>query len=138
MGGWNESSQPYIYTPQRTVYPYSQYNPRAVTQQHEKDANAKPKPKQDGPLVNFNQHPDSYEMGLQRKSNCKPMPARTKKEVTVIRWMQFALRIIEEIGALGLLVCVICLRNMEPSVGWIVRISVRNDLRNEIVLLNLN
>ncbi|KAK3721716.1 hypothetical protein LTR37_002881 [Vermiconidia calcicola] len=116
---------PYLYTPERTVYPYSSFNPKAVTQASIKAAedSRKPRPKQDGPLINFNAHPDSYMIVAGQNVNYKPMPARTKKEVAILRWVQFALRILEEICALGLLVCVICLRGMAVSLSWIMRIA---------------
>ena len=124
VGG--DSNQPYIYTPQRTVYPFSTFNPRVVSQASAKAAkeNANTKAKRDGPLINFNEHPDSYEMAMGRNLKYKPMPAYTKTMVTVIRWIQFASRILEEVGAIGLLVCVICIRGMETSVSWIFRIAV--------------
>ena len=134
MGGF--SDQPYIYEPQnrRIAYPYSDFNPKAVTQAHyqrieqQKQQRQSPeKKKQDGPLINFNQHPDSYMIVAGQNVNYKPMPPNTKKKVTVIRWVQFALRIMEEIGALGMLVCVICIKGMVTSMAWITRIAVRED-----------
>ena len=123
------SDQPYIYEPSsqhRVAYPYSDFNPKAVSQatyrQLEEKRNSKPK--QDGPLINFNQHPDSYMIVAGQNVNWKPMPANTKKQVIVVRWVQFSLRIIEEIAALGLLVCVICLKGMPTSLSWIYRIAV--------------
>ena len=120
------SNPPYLYTPERTVYPYSSFNPKAVTEASIKKAedSKRARPKQDGPLINFNAHPDSYMIVAGQNANYKPMPARTKKEVTIVRWVQFALRILEEICALGLLVCVVCLRGMEVSLSWIMRIAV--------------
>lgn len=123
------SDQPYIYEPssqRRVAYPYSDFNPKAVTQAsyqalQEKDKN---KAKQDGPLINFNAHPDSYMIVAGQNVNYKPLPANTKKSVTIIRWMQFGLRIHQEIAALGLLVCVICIKGMETSLSWIMRIAV--------------
>lgn len=126
MGG--DSQQPYIYEPQnrRVAYPYSDFNPRAVTQaSYQKLQNNGSPKKQDGPLINFNQHPDSYMIVPGTSMNHKPMAANTKKKVTAIRWTQFGLRIHEEIGALGMLVMVICLRNMVTSMSWIMRIAVR-------------
>lgn len=124
MGG---SEQPYMYTPQRTVYPYSQFNPKAATQAAHKslEDEKKEKPKQDGPLINFNQHPDSYMIVAQQNVKYKPMPARTKKEVTIVRWLQFVLRVIQELGAIALLVAVICTENVSVGIVWIMRLAVR-------------
>jgi hypothetical protein len=122
MGG---DGQPYIYDRPRT-YAYSDFNPRAVTvaaRKAEQDKN-KAKAKQDGPLINFNAHPDSYMIVPGKNVNHKTMSKYTKKTVTVLRWTQLVLRVHEEIGAIGLMICVICLRNMETSMSWIIRIAV--------------
>ena len=128
MGGDSDSQQPYIYEPQnrRVAYPYSDFNPKAVTHaSYQKLQNNSPtKQKQDGPLINFNQHPDSYMIVPGSTMNYKPMAANTKKKVTAIRWTQFGLRITEEIGALGMLVAVICVKGMVTSMAWITRIAV--------------
>ncbi len=123
MGG---SEPPYLYTPQRTVYPFSTFNPKAVTEAEYKkvEDEKKARPKQDGPLVNFNAHPDSYLIVGTSNVNYKTMPARTKKEVKIIRWLQLAVRIITEIAALGMLVCVICIQNVQVSTVWIMRLAV--------------
>jgi hypothetical protein len=123
MGG---SEPPYLYTPQRTVYPYSGFNPKAVTQAKYKklEDEKKGRPKSEGPLINFNAHPDSYMIVGTSNVSYKTMPARTKKEVKIIRWLQFALKVFTEIVALGLLVCVICIKNVQLSLVWIMRIAV--------------
>ncbi len=53
------------------------------------------------------------------------MSPRTKKKIKYARWIQLALRILELLGTLGLLVCVICLKGMQSTVGWVTRIVVR-------------
>lgn len=128
MGGF--SDQPYIYEPQnrRIAYPYSDFNPKAVTEASYQRLAAQQSPDKkkgkDGPLINFNQHPDSYMIVAGQNVNYKPMSPNTKKKVTALRWIQFALRIIEEIGALGILTCVICIKGMVTSMAWITRIAV--------------
>jgi hypothetical protein len=121
-----DSGQPYIYAPQRTVYPFSGFNPKAASQAAYKavEDEKKGKPKPDGPLVNFNAHPDSYMIVGAKDVKYKTMPARTKTEVITVRWVQFALRVLEEIGALGIFVCVICLQNVSLSIIWIMRLAV--------------
>ena len=124
MGG--ESGQPYIYDRPRT-YAYSDFNPRAATQaahKAEQEKN-KPKSKKDGPLINFNAHPDSYMIVPGKNISHKTMSKYTKPTVTTLRWTQLTFRILEEIGALGLLICVICLRKMEMSMSYIIRVAVR-------------
>ena len=157
---------PYIYgrPSPRVAYPYSTFNPKAVTQAAYRalEDESRPKPKHEGPLitfdpqaansqelevgknapryktkikepVNFNQHPDSWQYEIKQRANRKPMPKRTKTEVAVIRWLQFVLRVLEAIGAIGLLVCVICLKIKPTSLSWISRIVVRYSVK---VLVN--
>ena len=125
MGG---SEPPYLYTPttRPVSYPYSDFNPKAATQAAWQRASlaSQPKPKQDGPLVDFNKHPDSYMIVQGNQTEWKPLPPNTKKAIVVTRWVQFALRVVQCIGALGLLVCVICIKGMETAVGWLVRVPV--------------
>lgn len=125
--------QPYIYdapSRQSVVYPYSDFNPRAATQAHyaafqERAERQKLKAQQEGkPLINFNQHPDSYMIVSTQNTNFEPMPANTKKAVKITRWVLFALRCITEIAALGLLATVICLKMKLDGPGWITRIAV--------------
>ncbi|KAF7187727.1 hypothetical protein HII31_11066 [Pseudocercospora fuligena] len=125
--------QPYLYdrieARQSVAYPYSDFNPRAATQAHyaafqERAERQKRKAQQDGkPLINFNQHPDSYMIIGQPQIDHKPMAPNTKKKVTWARWLQFVLRCHEEIGALGILVCVICLKMANNGPGWIIRVA---------------
>ena len=132
MGG---SEAPYIYQPMQTTgqplaYPYSDFNPKAVTQAHyaslaERAERQRLKTHQEGKsLINFNQHPDSYMIVSTQNVNYEPMPPSTKKAITATRWVQFVLRCFQEIVALGLLVCVVCLKMDLNAVGWISRAAV--------------
>nr|POE94450.1 hypothetical protein CFP56_16690 [Quercus suber] len=125
------SEPPYIYDqPQHTrnsiAYPYSQSNPKAVTEASYAAISQQSlaKPKQNGPLLNFNQHPDSYMIVAGQNVTHKPMPANTKKTVTSLRWVLFATRIVEEIGALGLLGITICIRGTTGADTYLLRIPV--------------
>ncbi|KAF2722932.1 hypothetical protein K431DRAFT_283439 [Polychaeton citri CBS 116435] len=127
MGGMSDA--PYMYdgpSQQRIAYPYSHFNPRAVTQAEAEKAKRRSqqseKPKQEGPLINFNQHPDSYMIIGGRQPDFKPLPPNTKKAITVVRWVQFAHRIINEISALGMLVCAILIKGMQGAERWLVTI----------------
>ena len=53
------------------------------------------------------------------------MSPRTKTKVKWTRLAQLFLRICELLGAVGLLFCGICLKGMDPTTGWIVRLPVR-------------
>lgn len=88
-------------------------------------AKKKTKPEGKGPLINFNQHPDSWMVVTSQTPTYTPMPANTKAKVKTLRWIQFVLRVLEELGALGLLVCMICFKNMPKAFSWIMRIAVR-------------
>ena len=108
-----------------------QFNPKTVTQ-----ASWTPRaqrPKHDGPLIEskeFNRHPDSYIIVPYGNLNAKPMGKRTKAKVKWTRLTQLFLRICALLGALGMLVCVICLRGTETLTGWVIRVPVsRRPLR---------
>lgn len=127
--------QPYLYGQlegSRTsiAYPYSDFNPRAATQAHyqafaERAERQKKLSQQDGrPLINFNQHPDSYMVVNNPEVHHEPLPSNTKGKIIGTRWVQFAFRILQEVGALGVLVCVICLKMANDGPGWIIRIAV--------------
>lgn len=126
--------QPYLYdapSSNRPVsYPYSDFNPRAATQAHyaafqERAEKAKRRAAQDGkPLINFNQHPDSYMIVANPAINHEPLPPNTKRNIVWTRWVQFVLRLFQEVGALGILVCVICLKMNSDGPGWVIRVAV--------------
>lgn len=126
--------QPYLYdrieARNSVAYPYSDFNPKAVTQAHyaafaERAERQKYKAAQDGkPLINFNQHPDSYMIVNNPAVHHEPMPANTKKSIIWTRWVQFVLRLFQQIGAVGILVCVICLKMKNDGPGWIIRVAV--------------
>ncbi len=97
------------------------YTPKAY---EDLQARKRTRPDGKGPLINFNQHPDSWEIVTGRNVDYKPMPANTKTKVKALRWVQFALRILEEVAAAGLLVCMICFQHMPNVFAWIMRIVV--------------
>jgi hypothetical protein len=119
------AGEPYIYAPP-TRYsawdPYNGFNPKAVSQ-----ASLVPSPqrqKPEGPLVNFNQHPDRHLIRPLPQSTVKPMHPSTHKRVNRARSTQLALRFLQIAGAIGLLVCIICVKGTKGSEGWIIRIPV--------------
>lgn len=115
---FDQPSNPYLVTTGNNV----NYTPAAY---EALQAKKKTKPEGKGPLVNFNQHPDSWMVVNAQSVKYKPMPANTKKKVTLLRWIQFALRILEEVGALATLTMLICFTNMPKAFSWIMRIAVR-------------
>ena len=52
------------------------------------------------------------------------MSPRTKTNVKYLRWFQLLLRSVALLGALGMLVCVICIKGTSSTLGWIIRIPV--------------
>lgn len=126
MGG---SEPPYLYDAPKhrpIAYPYSEFDPKAATRDswnRAADA-ARPRPKQNGPLIDFNRHPDSYMIVTGTQVEFEPMPKNTKKWVAATRWVQFTLRVLQLFGALGALVCVICLKPTDGAQGWLIRIPV--------------
>lgn len=120
---------PYLYdapSHRPISYPYSDFNPKAVTQaSYEASiAASRPKPKQEGPLINFNRHPDSYMVVPSPQREYTPLPASTKNGIVVTRWVQFGLKILSLLVAVGVLICVICIKGTQNAAAWILRIAV--------------
>ncbi|KAI9718543.1 MAG: hypothetical protein M1812_003994 [Candelaria pacifica] len=114
---------PFLYDPPTKQHssPYGGgFNPKVVSQASLSPT--KPRPKQEAPLVNFNKHPDSYLILPYGNTTARPMSPNTKKKIKYTRWIQLGLRLLELLGTLGLLVCVICLKGMQSTVGWVTRI----------------
>lgn len=119
---------PYLYDPpsrRQIAYPYSDFDPKAVTRASWISATESTisKPKQEGPLIDFNRHPDSY-MVVAPQVHYEPLPPNTKTKVVATRWVQFGFRLAQLLGAIGCLLCVIFVRNTETAQGWIMRIPV--------------
>ncbi|KAF3480503.1 uncharacterized protein GIQ15_05850 [Arthroderma uncinatum] len=119
-----KTEPPFLYDPP-SLYPKSaqvaDFNPKAVTLNSW--APRPQRPKKNGPLVNFNQHPDSYAViptGTQPVTNMSP---NIKKYVKYARLCQLLLRVLTLIGVLGILFCVICINNTTIQVAWIIRVG---------------
>ncbi|CBX99074.1 hypothetical protein LEMA_P083130.1 [Plenodomus lingam JN3] len=121
--------QPYLYQPQRdsTDFPQSTFNPKAVTMASRMPPSPTKK-KQDGPLVNFNKHPDSYLIVPYGNTDVKPMNKRTKTFIKAARGVQLALRICQLLGAVGVLLCGIFVRGALDTEGYIMRIPPGVDI----------
>lgn len=122
MGRW----QPYLYnapTRDSIMDIPDQFNPKAVTMASR--APPSPTKKQpDGPLMNLNQHPDSYLMLPYGKTNAKPMNPKVKIWVKAARWTQFFFRVLTLFGAVGVLLCAIFIRGAQDTEGYVMRITV--------------
>jgi len=118
--------QPYLYNPPAAYTPwdpYNGFNPKAVSQASVLPPPA-PRPKPEGPLINFNRHPDSYLITPYGKTDVQPMHPNTKKRVDNARKTQLFFRVLALVGAIGILVCVICIKVPKATEGWIVRLPV--------------
>jgi hypothetical protein len=106
--------------------PTYDFDPKAVTRAsyYSIASSSTPALKQEGPLIDFNRHPDSYIIVPTARSNVPPMHPNTKQRINTARWLQFALRLLQLVGALGALVCVIIIRGVNDVQGWILRIPV--------------
>ncbi|RMD40933.1 hypothetical protein DV735_g4186, partial [Chaetothyriales sp. CBS 134920] len=97
------------------------FNPRAATQASW--APRVPKTMQDGPLIDFNKHPDSYAVPCQANLNVQPMHPSTRIRVQRARQLQLFLRACGLVGSLGLLFCAISINKTSSTIGWIIRVA---------------
>ncbi|MCJ1479711.1 hypothetical protein MMC13_008397 [Lambiella insularis] len=100
------------------------FQPKAASQASWSHVASRPKP--GGPLISakeLNRHPDSYFVVPYGQLNWKPLSPNTRSRVTNMRLVQLLLRICALLGSAGLLVCVICIKGTDSTLGWIIRIS---------------
>ncbi|KAI1612905.1 hypothetical protein EDD36DRAFT_496134 [Exophiala viscosa] len=95
------------------------FNPKAATEASWAPTTSRPK--QTGPLIDFNKHPDTYVVVPYGNLNAKPMHPNTEQRVTRARQVQLFLRACGLLGALGILFCVIAINKTSTTVGWIIR-----------------
>ncbi|KAG2012368.1 hypothetical protein GB937_007198 [Aspergillus fischeri] len=119
------SLPPFLYGPSSSHSFYGPtdrpFNPKAVTQASW--TRPKPKPKQKGPCVSFNRHPDSYSNFPDGASRWTPMSPSTKGRVVYGRKIQLGLRVLALLGALGSLFCAIVIKNVAVTIIWIIRVG---------------
>ena len=129
----------YSFTPvsQQDRDPTYDFDPKAVTRAsyYSIASSSTPALKQEGPLIDFNRHPDSYIVVPTARSNLPPMHPNTKQRINTARWLQFSLRLLQLVGALGALVCVIIIRGVNDVQGWILRIPVSMLLPLHVLLV---
>ncbi len=121
------ADQPYIYAPASSyssLDPYNGFDPKAYSRAS-LVPHAQPKTKRDGPFIDFNKHPDSYLILPYGQTNVRPMSPTTQRNVTSARWFQQFFRLLQLLGAVGVLVCVICIKNTADTESWIIRVPVR-------------
>ncbi|KAF2842591.1 hypothetical protein M501DRAFT_924225 [Patellaria atrata CBS 101060] len=131
MGG---PEQPFLYdSPARhsAVYPSNGFDPKPVTRASMAPP-PPPKPKREGPLIEINKHPDSYLMTPYGNLDAKSMSPGIKGRIKWVRWIQLFFRVLQLVGAIGMLICVICIKGVKASEGWIIRIPPGVDILNSI------
>ncbi|KAH8172656.1 hypothetical protein LIA77_06911 [Sarocladium implicatum] len=118
------SHQPYMYAPEHVSssrFPEKPFDPKAVTR-----ASWEPKPqkpKQEGPLLSFNRHPDAHMVLNYRSNQYTSMSPRTKSWVKGLRRFQLALRVLQLIAAAGLLTLWILFDKLDNITGWVMRVT---------------
>lgn len=117
--GW----KPYLYSHPPSSSSSAAFDPKPYTRASLLPP-APPKPKQEGPLINFNRHPDSWAQPRYGLTNATPMARNTKTKVAVMRWVQFTLRLLTMIGATGTLVATCFIRNVQDTANWLIRLVV--------------
>lgn len=101
----------------------STFNPKAVTMASRMPP-PPPKKKQEGPYIDFNKHPDSYLILPYGNTHAKEMSPKTKVFIDIARWIQFSLKILTLLGAIGIMLCGIFIRGAQDTEGYILRIPV--------------
>ncbi|CAM1511106.1 Fc.00g086190.m01.CDS01 [Cosmosporella sp. VM-42] len=118
------AQQPYLYSAasqSNSRFPEPRFDPKAVTR-----ASWEPKPrrpKQDGPLISFNRHPDAHMVLSYRTNNFSSMSPRTKGWIKWLRVVQLVIRLLQLIGAVGILVLMILINKVDAVTGWVMRIT---------------
>lgn len=69
-----------------------------------------------------------YQVAAYARTNVKTMSPRTKNKVKYTRLAQLFLRTCALLGALGMLFCVICIKDTSIPVAWIIRVAVSRKL----------
>ncbi|KJZ78118.1 hypothetical protein HIM_02755 [Hirsutella minnesotensis 3608] len=117
------ASQPYLCSPAKrdSRFPTTTFDPKAVTRASWEPKPRKPQPR--GPLVSFNQHPDSHFINPHQPFQGPLLGLRTKRWIQTIRRLQLALRIVQLNGAAGILALMILTVNVELIAAWILRIA---------------
>ncbi|KAK7956830.1 uncharacterized protein PG986_006052 [Apiospora aurea] len=117
------AQQPYLYDLDQRDYrfPVKEFDPKVITRQSWEVK--PPKPKQEGPLVSFNRHPDAHEVPTGRTSRMRPMGGTAKWWILFSRKVQIVLRVFELVADFGLLALMILITKVDPITQWVLRIT---------------
>ncbi|KAF8535791.1 hypothetical protein BDD12DRAFT_853823 [Trichophaea hybrida] len=101
-----------------TFSPTGRFNPKSVTEAAIAARNAPPKPKPSGPLLHldFRNNTNDFKRPALRKC---PV---SKIAITWTRYISLVLRLGQLLGAMGILVTMLLMRNVDNFTGWICRI----------------
>jgi len=132
---------PYLYNPSHQSGSTFEFNPRAYTQSVNYAASLQSEARrsrqmQKGPLVELNRHPDSW-MIVASSTNNSTVSPHVKNGILVSRWIQFSLRLVQLIAAVGIFVCTVCIRGTQGAATYIIRIPVSRHLFSWIAVLTV-
>ncbi|CAJ0551198.1 Ff.00g111280.m01.CDS01 [Fusarium sp. VM40] len=117
------SQAPFLYSAVHSDsrFPEPKFDPKAVTRASWTPPS--PRKKHDGPLVSFNTHPDMHEVLTYRANEYASMSPRSKSFIKWLRHLQSALRVLQLVGALGLLALMVLIDKVPTLEGWVMRIT---------------
>ncbi|KAM0246928.1 hypothetical protein ACHAP5_004377 [Fusarium lateritium] len=117
------SQAPFLYSAVNSDsrFPEPKFDPKAVTRASWTPPS--PRKKHDGPLVSFNTHPDMHEVLTYRTNEYSSMSPRSKSFIKWLRHVQSALRVLQLVGALGLLALMVLIDKVPTLEGWVMRIT---------------
>ncbi|RAL66590.1 hypothetical protein DID88_006280 [Monilinia fructigena] len=110
---------PFLYDPVKTDW---SFDPKAVSRASLSPPAPRPK-RPDGPLVNFNAHPDSYFVVPSGNVDSKTMDPSIKNRVKWTRKATLALRCFQLLAAVGLLTISILITGLDIISGWIMKLA---------------
>lgn len=84
----------------------------------------KPLPRPSGHLSDFYTHPDSYLILPTRDMIGNGVFQEVKTKITTVKWVEFSLRSLEMLGAIGFLFCAIVIQNLATYEIWLLRAVV--------------
>ncbi|KAK5998172.1 hypothetical protein PT974_00544 [Cladobotryum mycophilum] len=116
------ASPPFLYGAHQrdSRFPPTSFDPKAITRASWEPKARKPQPT--GPLVSFNRHPDAHAALQPRTTQHTPLGRRTKAWIKWLRRLQLALRLLQLIGAAGILVLFSLFTRVDTPTTWAVRI----------------
>ncbi|KAL8352403.1 hypothetical protein RB601_002627 [Gaeumannomyces tritici] len=118
------AQQPFLYDQEKyndARFPPATFDPKAFTRASW-EVKPPPKLKPNGPLVTFNQHPDTHEVPSPRR-RFRQLGPRTKNWIRRMRVFQLGLRVVELVAALGILALMILITNVDILVAMVMRIT---------------